>query len=93
MSRAERSFRAVVRAIVAVFAAPIVLVAALAARPPTRRRAASGARPRLVWGPVPVIAIKYWSLAMRARGYESHTCVSGYYAICKHQQAPCEAAG
>jgi glycosyltransferase involved in cell wall biosynthesis len=81
MSSAVRTFRAVVRAIVAVFAAPIILVAALTARPDARRRRASGERPRLIWGPVPVIAIKYWSLAMRERGYESRTCVSGLYSI------------
>jgi hypothetical protein len=81
MGRAERIFRAAVRAIVAVPAAPLVLGAALRARADSRRRRQSGARPRLVWGPVPVIAIKYWSAAMRERGFQSTTCVAGYYAI------------
>lgn len=43
-----------------------------------RRR---GRRPRLVWGPTPIISLKYWSGSMRARGYESLTCVSQVYAI------------
>ena len=38
-------------------------------------------RPRLVWGPDPIISIKYWSQALRARGYESTTCVYNVYAI------------
>lgn len=44
-------------------------------------RRARGARPRLIWGPVPIISIKYWSAAMRQRGYESRTCVSVVYPI------------
>jgi hypothetical protein len=38
-----------------------------------RRR---GARPRLIWGPVPVISIKYWSEGMRRAGYTSLTCAT-----------------
>jgi glycosyl transferase family 1 len=49
------------------------------ARTAIRRR--RGARPRLIWGPVPIISIKYWSEAMRAAGFESLTCVSEHYAI------------
>jgi glycosyltransferase involved in cell wall biosynthesis len=30
---------------------------------------------------VPIIAIKYWSQALRALGYETQTCVFGYYTI------------
>jgi glycosyltransferase involved in cell wall biosynthesis len=36
-------------------------------------------RPRLVWGPVPIISLKYWSEAMRGAGYESRTCVLLHY--------------
>jgi hypothetical protein len=32
-------------------------------------------RPRLIWGPTPILNIKYWSEAMRTAGYESRTCV------------------
>ena len=42
-----------------------------------RRRA----RPRLVWGPTPIISLMYWSAAMRGRGYESFTCVTGLYPM------------
>jgi glycosyltransferase involved in cell wall biosynthesis len=73
--------RAVVRAVVAAAALPLVLAAVLASRRGAARRRASGALPRLVWGPVPVIAIRYWSHALRALGYESRTCVFGHYAI------------
>lgn len=37
--------------------------------------------PRLIWGPVPIISLKYWSEAMRRAGYESRSCVTAYYAI------------
>ena len=45
----------------------------------TAWRRMRGRKPRLVWGPMPIISIKYWSAAMRARGYESHTAVLTYY--------------
>jgi glycosyltransferase involved in cell wall biosynthesis len=64
-----------------VAALPIVLAGVFASRRDSARRRAGGARPRLVWGPVPVIAIKYWSASLRLRGYESQTCVFGFYAI------------
>ena len=60
---------------------PALVLAALIARRDTEARRRRGARPRLVWGPVPVIAIKYWSQAMRARGYESETFVHSVYPI------------
>jgi glycosyltransferase involved in cell wall biosynthesis len=60
---------------------PLLLLAALAARRDTSLRHRSGSRPRLIWGPVPIIAIKYWSLAMRAHGYDSRTCVHSVYPI------------
>ena len=45
----------------------------------TRRR--RRARPRLLWGPTPLISLKYWSAAMRARGYESRTLADGVMPI------------
>lgn len=60
---------------------PVLAIAALIARRETSRRRGRRARPRLVWGPVPVIAIKYWSQAMQARGYESRTFVHSVYPI------------
>jgi glycosyl transferase family 1 len=48
---------------------------ALAERLRTTWRRLRRRRPRLVWGPSAILNIKYWSEAMRARGYESLTCV------------------
>jgi glycosyltransferase involved in cell wall biosynthesis len=39
------------------------------------------AKPRLFWGKVPLISIKYHSLAMRRLGYESTTVVDDLYFI------------
>jgi glycosyltransferase involved in cell wall biosynthesis len=41
---------------------------------PARRRT-------LVWGPVPIINNRYWSLAMREAGWDSVTVMEGHYAI------------
>ena len=60
---------------------PLVFLAALRSRHQSARRRARGDLPRLVWGPEPVIAIKYWSHSLRALGYESRTCVFNHYAI------------
>ena len=37
-------------------------------------------RRQLVWGPVPILNNKYWSAAMRERGWESVTLMSSYYS-------------
>lgn len=80
-TRLGRTVRKLVHALAAAPTLPLLLLAALAARQKTTMRRRRGDRPRLVWGPVPVIAIKYWSLALRTRGYESVTCVHSVYAI------------
>jgi glycosyltransferase involved in cell wall biosynthesis len=72
---------ALARLAIAVVAAPLLVVAAAAARPGTLRRRRSGAKPRLVYGPVPVISIKFMSEAMAQRGYETRTIVYDVYAI------------
>jgi glycosyltransferase involved in cell wall biosynthesis len=41
---------------------------------PARRRT-------LVWGSVPIISNRYWSLAMREAGWDSVTLMEGHYAI------------
>ena len=56
-------------------------ILALVEWPRTRLRRKRGTRPRLIWGPVPIISLKYWSQAMRRAGYPSLTCVTGPYAI------------
>ena len=45
------------------------------------RRMKSKSKPKLVWGPVPVINNKYWSNAMNQAGYNSITLMSGYYSF------------
>jgi hypothetical protein len=48
---------------------------ALVERARSAWRRMRGARPRLLWGPSPLLSNKYWSEAMQAIGYESRTCV------------------
>jgi glycosyltransferase involved in cell wall biosynthesis len=82
---ADRRFRKFVRGVVAVPLLPVLAVASIAARLDTDRRRRRGARPRLIWGPVPIISIKFWSQALRALGYQTHTCVFEHYPI--HERA------
>jgi glycosyltransferase involved in cell wall biosynthesis len=49
---------------------------AIASRPLRALRRLLRLKPRLGWGPIPIISIKYWSAALRARGYPSFTLVS-----------------
>ena len=77
--------RRFVRGVVAIPGLPLLVVAAALARIDTRRRRRRGALPRLVWGPEPIISIKYWSAALGSRGFVSQTCVSGHYSI--HQRS------
>jgi glycosyltransferase involved in cell wall biosynthesis len=79
MPTLPRPLVAAIKLLAAVPAAPTLLLLALLERVRGRRR--RGRRPRLIWGPVPIISIKYWSRAMRTLGYESVTCVEDVYAI------------
>jgi glycosyltransferase involved in cell wall biosynthesis len=79
MLASPRPLVAVIKVLAAIPAAPVVLALVLAERLRYLRR--RPARPRLVWGPMPIISIKYWSAAMRSLGYESVTCVEDVYAI------------
>lgn len=66
-------------------AAPVLLILlALLERVRTALRRRRSLPPRLVWGPTPIISAKYWSEAMRRRGYDSLTCVWGFSVI--HQR-------
>lgn len=47
------------------------------------RRSVRGLKPRLVWGPIPLINNKYWSNALRKYGYRSTTIVKNYYSVFK----------
>jgi len=42
-------------------------------------RMLSKKRKQLVWGPVPILNNKYWSLAMQSVGYDSLTLMHGFY--------------
>jgi hypothetical protein len=54
---------------------PLVGAALLArARRPSRRR-----RPRVVWGPQPILSYGHWSRALRKAGYESETVMQEVY--------------
>jgi glycosyltransferase involved in cell wall biosynthesis len=61
--------------LVALLALPVVVVGSALARFGRRPD-----RPRLVWGPTPLINKKYWSAALRLNGYDSRTLMSGYHA-------------
>jgi glycosyltransferase involved in cell wall biosynthesis len=76
-----RPLVAAIKLLAAVPALPVLALLALAERPAAELRRRRGARPRLVWGPSPIISVKYWSAAMRRLGYESTTCVEDVYAI------------
>ena len=66
--------------IVASLGGALVLGAALAQRLPAALRRRRGLRPRIVWGPVPLISISYWSRALQRLGFESQTVVTHHYA-------------
>ncbi|HEX6511969.1 MAG TPA: glycosyltransferase [Chloroflexota bacterium] len=70
-----------------VLAAPFGLMLALAIAWSRLRRAWRGAlrlRPAILWGPTPIINIKYNSEAMRRRGYSSKTLAYGYFSSINH---------
>jgi hypothetical protein len=73
--------RAAVLAAVAPVGLPPLLAIALAEGVRTRRRRRRGEAPRLLWGPTPLISLKYWSAAMRERGYQSLTLADGLMSI------------
>jgi len=62
--------------LVAIVALPVLAVVAVAAR---ARRPPRRARPRLVWGPEPILSYAHWSRAMRKAGYESETVMHHVY--------------
>lgn len=66
---------------VAVLAAIALVPIAIAARIEGSVRRCRGRKPRLVWGPVPLISIKFWSAGMRRLGYESRTLVESVSTI------------
>lgn len=63
------------------FAFPWLMATAIVARRESAVRRRNGDRPRLVYGPIPILSIKYMSEAMRQAGYETLTLVHDVYAI------------
>jgi hypothetical protein len=81
MSKLWPAVRGTARALAAPLALPPLLVIALVEGLRSRRRRLQRDRPRLLWGPTPLISLKYWSAAMRARGYDSLTLADGLMSI------------
>jgi hypothetical protein len=73
--------RGAARLVVVPVALPYVTAVALRAGIDSRRRRRRGERPRLLWGPTPLISLKYWSAAMHARDYRSQTLADGLMSI------------
>lgn len=63
------------------FAFPWLVATALWVRRDSVMRRRRGVRPRLAYGPIPIVSIKYMSEAMRQAGYETLTLVHDIYAI------------
>jgi hypothetical protein len=72
---------AVPQVILAPLALVLVTLAAIAASPVTRLRRSRERRPQLVFGPVPVLNIKYIARALTERGYTARTVVHSVYTI------------
>jgi glycosyltransferase involved in cell wall biosynthesis len=77
IARVRAALFALVRAALAPVAFVALLAAALAERGESVRRRRAGERPRLVYGPAPIISWKYMAAAMRRRGYRTLTFVHG----------------
>jgi len=65
-------------------AAPVIALICLVARAcliraDARKRRRRGDLPRVIWGPTPIINIKYWSQSLQRYGFESSTLVYGVY--------------
>ena len=71
----EKIFKKCLNAIVAALGLIYILW-----RIPWKRKRVSG-KPRLVWGPAPIINNKYWSQALINAGYVSQTLMSTYYSF------------
>lgn len=61
-------------------ALPMLALLAVTAVLARLRRPSRRSRPRVVWGPEPILSYGHWSRAMRKAGYESETVMQEYYA-------------
>jgi len=80
---ARRIIYLLARNLVAPFALVIIVLWALRVRKATLRRQHRREKPRLIYGPVPIINIKYLCQAMRKKSYEAKTFVYEVYSIHK----------
>jgi hypothetical protein len=78
-SRVGALVRRALRLALAVVGGALVLGTAVVERLPTERRRGRGDKPRLAWGPVPLISISYWSRALQRLGYDSQSVVTHHY--------------
>lgn len=83
--RLRNALHRVLRILVALVALPLLVGAAWLAKPTIVKRQRHAALPRLVYGPQPIISIKYISQAMRRLGYQADTFVYGIYHINRRQ--------
>jgi glycosyltransferase involved in cell wall biosynthesis len=81
MSRRLQLLAEAGRLVLAFPALPLLVLAALAVRPATDRRRRRGLGPRLVFGPTPIISIKYMREAAARLGFEARTVVYDVYPI------------
>jgi glycosyltransferase involved in cell wall biosynthesis len=77
--------RPIVYGAVAAIAFVILVFHAVPARVDSSRRRARGDLPRVIWGPTPLINIKYWSQSVKQYGFESSTFVYGVYPAFKRE--------
>lgn len=77
----KRLIWVLIRHVVAAIALPVLAFAAMSVRGGTRGRAVRRERPRLLFGPVPIVTIKYMCEAVRRRGYPADAFVSHVYSI------------
>ena len=74
----RRAGAAVLEHLVALPALPLLVALAVVARV---RRPSRRARPRVVWGPEPILSYAHWSRALRKAGYSSETVMHSVYPI------------
>lgn len=70
-----------VKALAAVPAAPVLVVLAAFTRAGRSGRRRTGVRPRVAWGPVPIISICNWSRGLRRQGFETTTYAAEVFSI------------
>lgn len=67
--------------VVALFSLLLLAIVALRTKTDTQQRQQHAERPRLVYGPSPIISIKYMSQALQQAGYPAQTFVNTVYHI------------